>query len=86
MHALHDITQLQQPVRVLTRKGFRRFWVRLMETKLDRVARESNLLQLHDTIDEKEEDLQRAQEEAHSYKSKHWRSEARHCSSCIISH
>ena len=32
-----------------------------METKLDHVARESNLLQLHDTIDEKEEDLQRAQ-------------------------
>ena len=40
-----------------------------METKLDRVGRESNLLQLHNTIDEKEEDLQHAQEEAHSYKS-----------------
>ena len=51
-----------------------------METKLDRVVRESNLLQLHNTSDEKEEDLQRAREEAHSCKSKHWRSEVRHCS------
>ena len=74
----------KKAVRVLT-KGFRRFRehtsrVRLMETKLDRVARESNLLQLHDTLDEREEELQRAQEEVHTYKSKHWRSEVRYCS------
>lgn len=69
-------------MRVLT-KGARRLReqksrVSLLETKLDRVARESDLLQLHQTIDEKEEGLQRAQEEVHAYKSKHWRSEVRH--------
>ena len=72
----------KKAVRVLT-KGFRRLRehksrVRLMETKLDRVARESNLLQLHDTVDEKEEDLQRAKEDVHTYKAKHWRTEVRH--------
>ena len=72
----------KKAVRVLT-KGIRRCRehqsrVRLLETKIDRVARESDLLQLHQTIDEKEEDLQRAQEEAHIYKAKHWRSEVRH--------
>ena len=72
----------KKAVRVLT-KGIRRCRehqsrVRLLETKIDRVARESDLLQLHQTIDEKEEDLQRAQEEAHIYKAKHWRSMVRH--------
>ena len=46
-----------------------------METKIDRLARDSDLMQLHQTIDDKEEGLQRAQEEAHIYKAKHWRSE-----------
>lgn len=69
----------KKAVRVLT-KGVRRYRehnsrVRLLETKIERLARESDLLQLHQTIDETEEGLQRAQEEAHSYKSKHWRSE-----------
>lgn len=51
---------------------------RLLQTKIDRLASDSNLLQLHATIDDMEEGVQRAQEEASNYKSKFWRSEVWH--------
>ena len=52
---------------------------RLLDTKLDRLAKESDIPQLHATIEEKEEDVQRAQLDAAEYKKKFWRTMVQHC-------
>lgn len=77
--AVQSEADAKKAVRVCT-KGLRRHKeiqsrARLLQTKLDRVARETDLLQLYETIEEKEEGLQHAEDEVNMYRSKHWRSE-----------